>query len=85
MDVLGLAFWGLLGAFVYAAPRFVISVAGGKLAMPMLEGLVALAIGPISAAGFGQFLGATVHQTSIAELRAIAVVIGMISNPVASR
>lgn len=89
MDVWGFAFWGLCGAFVYAAPRLLVSLtelisgAPARLWLVLAEFAVSLSFGPIGAAGFSQFVANTLHQTTVPELRAIAVVIGMIANPTA--
>lgn len=83
MGIAGLAFWGFTGAFVYAAPRLLISITAQRVWFSLADCAVALLIGPIGAAGFAEFIGNTLHQTTNPELRAIAVVLGMISNPVA--
>lgn len=86
MDVLGFAIWGLLGAFVYAAPRLIVTLseerAPSKRWMPWAEFFISLVTGPIGSAGFAQLVGITIHQTAVADLRAIALVIGMVANPV---
>jgi len=78
-----LAIWGFFGAFVYAAPRLLVAWAGGRRTTGTAECIIALAIGAIGSAGFTQFIGDVVRQSQPADLRAIAVVLGMISNPVA--
>jgi hypothetical protein len=86
MDLWVTAFWGALGAFVYAAPRLLILLGGKvdshRLWAGALEFAVSLAIGPIGAAGFTEFIASSLHQSGSAPHRAIAVVLGMIANPV---
>lgn len=81
------ALWGLSGAFVYAAPRLLVSLFDasqpGRPAKSVAEFLVAISFGPIAAAGFGPFLADEFHRTSASELRAAAVVAGMIVNSAA--
>jgi hypothetical protein len=87
MDLVGFALWGFLGAFVYAAPRLLVAFSeerpGRKWWFPLLEFAVALAFGPIGASGFTQIVADVVRQTNGADLRAIALVIGMVANPLA--
>jgi hypothetical protein len=84
MDIKGLAIWGLLGAFAYAAPRLLVALTSENRKFSAIgEALVAHGIGSAGAAAFTQFLANTFHQTSEADLRAIAFVLGMIANPVA--
>lgn len=87
MDLLFWAGWGLAGAFVYAAPKLLISLfEAPDIARPgkaWAEFFVALSFGPIAAAAFGPFAAGELHRTSASEFRAGAVVIGMIVNPVA--
>ena len=87
MSIEALALWGLAGAFVYAAPRFLMSLSETRLPehrwYPFAEFLVSLGIGPIAGAGFGQFVAGSIHMLKSEELRAITVVVGMIANPVA--
>lgn len=88
MSLVEWALWGLAGAFVYAAPRLLISLteagaAGFYLWRHVAAFIVALAFGPIAGAGIAPFLASEFHRTVIAEHRAIAIVIGMVANPVA--
>lgn len=83
------ALWGFLGAFVYAAPR--ISVAFGEssagasqpLRKYVYEFVVALTFGPIFALAAGEWLAQHLGRTALFELRALAFVIGLASNPIA--
>lgn len=86
MSILYWALWGVLGAFVYAAPRVLVSWADSRSTdKPMLphiaEFLISLTFGPIFSAGFGPFVAGYLTRESSHELRAIALVIGMVANP----
>lgn len=87
MGIWGFCVWGLGGSFIYAAPRVLVSLSDSarerKAWAPWAELLIALAMGPIGAAGFTGLVAATIHQTGVADLRAIALTIGMVANPVA--
>ena len=86
MDVKGFAFWGVLGAFVYAAPRLLVSISDFKpdrrAWMPWGEFAIAMLIGAIGAAACGGLVASTIHQTQSADLRAIGLILGMVANPV---
>lgn len=82
------AIWGLLGAFVYAAPRLILSAAEAKVAgrhawTQFAEFLVALSFGPIFSSGFGPWAAFYVKLEGAHEIRAVALVIGMVANPLA--
>lgn len=88
MDLVVWALWGLLGAFVYAAPRLLVAwgesrVAGAPLLPHLIELAVALTFGPIFAAGFGEFGAGYLGWEEPRALRAVSLVIGMVANPVA--
>lgn len=90
MDSLYWALWGLLGAFVYAAPRLLVAWGDSKatearLWVPASEFVVALAFGPIFSVGFGPFAATRINLGSIGVegLRAVALVIGLVANPIA--
>lgn len=87
MSLIAWALWGLAGAFVYAAPKLIVALfddgVAGRRARAIAEFVVSLSFGPIAAAAFGPFAAGELHRTSVSELRAGAVVIGMIVNPVA--
>jgi len=87
MDLWVVALWGLMGAFVYAAPRLLLllsaKVDARRVIFGIAEFLVALTIGAIGATGFSAFIGAAIHQTNVGEIRAVALTLGMIANPVA--
>lgn len=88
MSLAAWAFWGFLGAFVYAAPRFLLVWSEGwkkSLRLAFAEFLVALATGPIGAAGFGPVIAVTIHRTDDASSRAVAIVLGMLANPMAPK
>lgn len=81
------ALLGLLGAFMYASPRALVAVAesenSGQRVRHIAEFILALSFGPIAGAGFGPLLAGEFHRTSLAELRAIAIVVGMVANRLA--
>lgn len=89
MTLLVWAAWGIAGAFIYAAPKLLISLSEDEVdgnphrARHIAAFVLALTFGPIAGAGFGPLLAAEFHRTSLAELRAIAIVVGMVANPVA--
>lgn len=87
MTVLEYAFWGLLGAVVYAAPRGLVVVSENvtkiRLIRTFCEFIVSLVVGAIGSAGFAEIVSNTLRQTGVADLRAIAVVLGMVANPIA--
>jgi hypothetical protein len=83
VEVWTLAFWGVLGGFAYAGPRLLVAVTWERLAKPLGEFTLSLIIAPIGAAGFTIPIAHVVHQSSVDDLRAIAVILGMISNPIA--
>lgn len=88
MSLVAWALWGLLGAFVYAAPRLLVawgeSRAAGTGVLPhLIEFVVALTFGPIFAAGFGEWGAGYLGWTEPRSLRAVSLVIGMVANPVA--
>lgn len=85
MNEIGLALWGLAGAFVYGAPRLVVALTQSTEPRwaPWAEFMVALSIGPIAAAGFGDLVAHWLNLTGAANQRALAVVIGLVANPAA--
>ena len=88
MDIQGFAVWGFLGSVVYAAPRALASLSEGKASahkpiVAMIELGLALGVGTIGGEAFTQFVADTLRQTSPADVRAIAVVLGMVSNQIA--
>lgn len=87
MDVRGFAIWGVMGAFVYAAPRLLVSLSDQKpdrrAWMPWAEFVIAITIGAIGAAACSGLVASTIHQTQSADLRAIGLIVGMVANPVA--
>ncbi len=79
--------WGVLGAFVYGAPRLLVifgdrSGSGGPLWPHVLEFVVGLSFGAIFGAAFGP---SAVSRLGIKgdELPAIAFMIGLVANPIA--
>jgi hypothetical protein len=86
MSEIGLAVWGLLGAFGYAGPRLIVALseAPQNRWKPWADFIVTLAIGTIGAAGFVDLVSHLMHwQSDVSNQRALAVVIGLLSNPVA--
>jgi len=88
MTILAWALWGLLGAFVYAAPRLLVAwgesrTAGAPVLPHFIEFLVALSFGPIFSAALGEWGAGYVGMTEPRSLRAVSLVLGMVANPVA--
>lgn len=87
MSIGGFAFWGLLGAFVYAAPRLLVTLSeiqtAGRRWLPWAEFVLALTFGPIGAAAFTPIGSDMVGWKGAANLRALALMIGMVANPIA--
>ncbi len=79
------AFWGLLGAIVYAAPRLtgcIYSTEGrGHLARCCIESATALVVGTIAAAAFVPALATLGHVTAPEIIRASSAAIGLLANP----
>lgn len=79
------AFWGFLGAFIYAAPRWVACLAGtrtdngGSNAVCTLEAVIALVIGAIAASAFGDMV-MTVFKLD--NSNSACAIIGLLANPV---
>lgn len=81
--------WGLAGTFIYAGPRWVISLFGepagrAHTAHCTVELVVALTVGSLAAAAFGP-AAATVVLTSLhlKDDNAVAAVIGLFANKLA--
>lgn len=90
MALLFWCLWGFLGAFVWAAPRLLVAWGESRTArtplLPhLIEFVVALAFGPIFAAGFGEFGAGYIGLEEPRALRAVSLVIGMIANPLAPK
>ena len=89
MSTLLWAIWGLAGAFVFACPSLITQLfdpPGGfpRTLRASIEFFFALSLGPIGGAGVGPYLAsAFLHLNSEPECRALAVLIGLIVNPVA--
>jgi hypothetical protein len=87
MTLVGFAFWGLLGAFVYAAPRLLVVLAEKAPTKPvwihLAEFLLALCLGPIGASAFTPIVAEIIGWHGDANLRATALVVGMVANPIA--
>jgi len=83
MGLYGLAFWGLLGAFVYGAPRLIVALseANGRRWAAWAEFVVALVIGLIGAMAFVDLVAGWLGWRGDSDERALAVVIGLIANP----
>lgn len=85
-----LALWGLLGAFIYAAPRFsacffAARQAGGTSVVCAVEASVCLAIGTITSPLIAPWLQYYLKRDGTHETMAIAAVIGLLANPVAPK
>lgn len=80
-------FWGLGGAFIYAGPRLIVCIqqhqTWGERFGCIVEFLVSIGIGIFAAEGVGPYVAATLHQTQEHQVRALAVVVGLLANPVA--
>jgi hypothetical protein len=82
------AWWGMLGAFPYAAPRLLACVFAAKEHQAgtlrcWAEFVVAMATGAIMAAAFGPWVQVAFRHGSPEELRGICSMIGLLSNRVA--
>ncbi len=80
------AFWGFCGAFIYAAPRWVIglvSTGDGKThaGIASLELLVSLAVGAAAASAFGPLAAASaLTALHFRDDNAVCAVIGLFAN-----
>lgn len=79
------ALWGVLGAFIYAAPRWVACLvacreSGAPGWLCTLEFAVALGTGAIAAAAFS---AAALGLTGLKDANAISAMIGLLANPTA--
>ena len=85
------AWWGFLGALIYAAPRlsaclFAAQQTEGHWVQCGFEFAVSLTIGAIAAGIFGPWIGASILQaTDPAQTRVITATIGLLANPIAPR
>lgn len=82
------ALWGLAGAFAYGGPKLLANLFDppqqpARPAKAIAFFVFALVMGPIAGAGFGPYLSGTLHLTGAAEWRALAVLSGLVVNPVA--
>lgn len=78
------AVWGVLGAFIYAGPRWATCIItnrelGKRHAGCTLEFTVALVSGGIAAAAFSS---ATLAFSKVKDLNAISAMVGLLANPV---
>ncbi len=85
IDVTGLpAFWGFLGAIIYAAPRLTTCLyaeAGtAHFRRCLTEAVTALLVGTASTAAFSPFLAGYIHATTHQAADALAAMIGMLAN-----
>jgi hypothetical protein len=86
MDEIGLAFWGLLGAFAYGAPRLIVALSESPRNRwsPWAEFIVALVVGATGSGAFVALAANLMHWGSdVSSQRALAVVIGLVANPAA--
>lgn len=81
------AFWGVLGAFVYAAPRWLVCHRdkGCTTHACNLQFAVAVIIGAIAAAGFAPALASWLNRLHDQDVRAISTLVGVLANPVSPR
>lgn len=85
-----LALWGLLGAFIYAAPKFsacffAARQEGGSVVVCAVEGFISLAIGTIASPLVAPWLQNFLKRDGSHETMAIAAVVGLLANPVAPK
>lgn len=84
------AVWGLAGAWIYAAPRWLACVYGQPGTFwkahwrCTLEAGVCLAVGALAAAAFAGWIITAWHPVG-ADMPAIAAMIGLLANPIAPR
>lgn len=87
MSLLDWALWALAGAFAYATPRLITATfdakPNGSRGKAVAEYVFALATGPIAGAGIGPYLAAELHRSTGTECRALAIITGLLVNPVA--
>lgn len=81
------AVWGFLGAFIYAAPRWVACLVACREAKASpwpcaLELAVALATGSIAAAAFSATAMALSH---VKDANAVSAMVGLLANPTAPK
>lgn len=81
------AFWGVLGAFAFAGPRFLpcLSAAHDARRMPwgcIAELAIALVIGGIGAAALTGLVAGLVH---VKDTNAVAAILGLLANPCVPR
>jgi hypothetical protein len=81
------AFWGFLGAVIYAAPKmttcFFAEAGRAHLRRCLIEGVTALLIGTVAAAAFQPWIAGYLHATTPAASQAMSAMIGMLANTVA--
>lgn len=84
----GSAFWGFLGAFIYAGPKLsacIFETGDGtkrhSLWYCILEFVMALGVGVIAAEAFGPWVQGFLKRDGQHELRAISGLIGLLANP----
>lgn len=85
-----LALWGLLGSFIYAAPRFSACFFsarqnGGTSLACGVELAISLAIGTIASPLIAPWLQHFLDRQGSHETMAISAVIGLLANPVTPR
>lgn len=85
-----LALWGLLGAFIYAAPRFSACYfasrqSEGSSVQCGVDLVLSLAVGTAAAVVVSPWIQNYFHRQGDHEVRAIAAMVGLLANPVAPR
>lgn len=85
MDILGLAVWGVGGAFCYAAPRLLVELTEARVTKkpwlpPTLEFAVAMGVGALFGCALDPFVSEVTHLSKGAEQRALAFLTGLIAN-----
>lgn len=81
------AFWGLLGAFMYAGPTtarkiYAARAAKGEWRWECLDLLISLAVGTIAAAAFLPWVAEFFGGLNEDRLPGAAVIVGLLANPI---
>ena len=84
------AFWGFMGAFIYAAPRFSACYwqcrdTQSGWGRCLFDAVVALCVGSIAAFALAEWTKAILNRTGDYELRAISALIGLLANRLAPK
>lgn len=76
------AWWGIGGAFIYAAPRWVACMVasrktGGGVTLCTVEGVVAIIVGAIAAAAFSGLASGVLNMK---DATAVSAMVGLVAN-----